>query len=82
MLVEQDGPRPAGADCRVRRELLEVECSEDSEVVIAHEGDRGALPNERDDLVRPRSVPDEVAEAPQGVRGVGVDRLEDGLERV
>ncbi len=37
VLVEQDGPRPAGADCRVGRELLEVERAEDSEVVIAHE---------------------------------------------
>ena len=42
----------------------------------------GALPNERDDLIRARPVAGEVAEAPQGVRGVGVDRLEDGLERV
>ena len=67
---------------RVGRELVEVEPPEDAEVVVADEADRGTLANDGDHLVRARPVADEVAQAPQLVRRVGVDRLEDGLERV
>ena len=55
---------------------------EDAEVVVADEADLRAAPDLLDHLVRPRPVADEVTEAPDLVRRVGVDRLEDGLERV
>ena len=82
VLVEQDGLRPARARRRVGRELVEVEAPEHAEVVVADEADRGPLADDLDHLVRARAVADEVAQAPERVRRVGVDRLEDGLERV
>jgi hypothetical protein len=82
VLVEQNGLRPAGTGRGVRRELVEIEAPQDSEVVVADQADPGSLTYELDHLVRPWPVPDEVADAPDLVRRVGVDCLEDGLERV
>ena len=82
VLVEQDGPRPPHDRSRVRAELLQVEPPEDAQVVVADEAQVRALADDGGHLVRARPVADEVAQAPELVRRVGVDRLEDGLERV
>jgi hypothetical protein len=50
--------------------------------VVPDEADPGPPADELDHLVRSRPVADEVAQAPELVGGIAVDRLEDGLERV
>jgi len=50
--------------------------------MVADEAQLRPLADDVDHLVRARPVADEVAQAPELVRRVGVDRLEDGLERV
>jgi hypothetical protein len=82
VLVEQHRARPPHDRSRVRAELLQVEPSEDAQVVVADEAQLRALADDVGHFVRARPVADEVAEAPELVRRVGVDRLEDGLERV
>src|SRR5207237_6155301 len=73
---------PEGACDRVRGELLEVDLAEDAEVVVAGEAEGRALPHRRDARIRPGPVADEVAQAPQLVRRLAVDGLENRLERV
>ena len=82
VLVEQHCLRPPHDRSRVRAELLQVELPEDAEVVVADEARLRPLADDVDHLVRARPVADEVTQAPELVRRVGVDRLEDGLERV
>jgi hypothetical protein len=50
--------------------------------VVADEADPRPRAHRVDAFVRARAIADEVAEAPQLRRRVGVDRLEDGLERM
>jgi hypothetical protein len=69
-------------DRRVGGELIELQCPDDAEIMVAHEADLRPATDLLDDLVRPRPVPDEVAEAPDLVGRGCVDRIEDGLERV
>ena len=82
VLVQQHRPRPASGRSRVGAELVQVEPPEDAQVVVADEAERARSRMSVDHLVRARPVADEVAQAPELVRRVGVDRLEDGLERV
>jgi len=63
-------------------DFVQVDPVEHAQVVVPDEADSRPLADDLDHLVGPRPVADEVAEAPQLVRRVGVDRLEDGLERV
>jgi hypothetical protein len=81
-LVQENGSRPAGDGRSIGRELVQGEPPEDPEVVVADEADPRPLANDLDHLVGPRPVADQVAEAPELLRRVGVDRLEDGLEPV
>jgi hypothetical protein len=50
--------------------------------VVSDETDVGALLDDRRHLVRARAVADEVAQAPDAVGRVRVDRLENRFERV
>ena len=76
------GPRPssARADGRVGREDLEVEPPEDGEVVVSYQADVRPLGHDGAAAVRARAVADEVAQAPDLVGRVPVDRLEHRLE--
>ena len=74
--------RPPGRDRGVAAELLEIDRAAHGEVVIAAEAEVGPLGDERAALVRARSVADEIAETPELVRRLRVDRREDGLQRV
>ena len=56
--------RPAHRRGRVAVELVERERADHGEVVVAGETERGALAHDRAAPVRPRSVADDVAEAP------------------
>ena len=82
MFVEEHRLRPVRGDRGVERELVDVQGPDDAEIVVPDETHVRAAPHLLDRLVRPRPVPDEVAEAPDLVWRVGVDCLEDGLERV
>ena len=73
LLVSEDAGRPPRGRRRVAAELGDVEQPERREVVVAAEGDRGALANEVAAFVRPRPVPDDVAEAPDLVDRLSVD---------
>jgi hypothetical protein len=75
-------PRPPRRDRRLAAELLEVDRPAHGEVVVAGETDIRPLRDRRAALVRPRPVADEVAEAPELVRRLRVDRREDLLQRV
>ena len=81
-IVEKHGLRPVRRDRGVERELVDVQRPDHAEIVVADETHLGPAANLLDHLVRPRPVSDEVSEAPDLVRRIGVDRLEDGLERV
>jgi hypothetical protein len=82
VLVEEHGPRPRRDSRRVGAELVEVEAPEHPEIVVADEAEPCPLADDLDDLVGARAVADQVAEAPELVRRVGVDRFEDSLEPV
>jgi len=69
-------------DRRIEGELVDVQRTQDAEVMVPDETHLRAAPDFLDHLVRTRPVPDEVAEAPDRVRRVGVDCPEDSLERV
>ena len=69
-------------DAGVAVELVEVDRPAHGEVVVAREADVGPLRDGGAALVRPRPVADEVAEAPELVRRLLVDRREDRLQRV
>ena len=73
---------PAGAGGGVVREVLEVEAPEHPEIVVSYQAQVGAILDERAALVRPRPVPDEIAQAPDGVRSLGVDCFQHGLQRM
>ena len=73
---------PAGARSRVVGEVLEVESTEDPEIVVTYQADVGPALDERAALVRPRPVADEVTEAPDGVRRVGRNRFEHSIQRM
>ncbi len=81
-LGREDVARPARRDGGLAAELLEVDRSPDGEIVVAGEADVGPLRDQCAALVRPRPVADEVAEAPELVRRLRLDRREDRLERV
>ena len=74
--------RPGRGHAGVAVELLEVDRPAHGEVVVAREADVGPLGDRRAALVRSCSVADEVAEAPELVRRLLVDRREDRLQRV
>jgi len=78
----QHAARPASGDRRLAAELGEVDRAAHGEVVVAGEADIGPLGDRGAALVRVRPVADEVAEAPELVRGVRVDRCENRLQRV
>jgi hypothetical protein len=82
VLVEEHRPRPRRDSRSVGAELVEVEAPEHPEIVIADEAELRPLADDLDHLVRARAVTDEVSEAPELVRGVGVDHFEDSLEPV
>ena len=81
-LLLEDGCRPPGADSRIYREVVEVEPSEDTQVVVSYQADVGAFGHERAAAIRPRPVAHQVAEAPDGVGGVVGDRIQDSLQRM
>ena len=81
-LVLEDVGGPARARRGVRREVLEVDATEDSEVVVSYQADVGPLGDELAAAVRLRPVPDEVAQAPHLVGRFGLDGAEHGLERM
>ena len=72
--------RPGVADGRVGREDLEVEAAEGGEVVVSYQAHVRPLRHEGAAAVRARAVADEVAQAPELVGRVPVDRLEHRLE--
>jgi hypothetical protein len=74
--------RPSRREPGVAVELEEVDRAAHGQVVVAGEADVGALRDRRAALVRARPVADEVAEAPELVRRVRVDRGEDRLQCV
>ena len=82
VLVEEHGLGPARRHGRVRCEVVQVEPAEDAEVVVADQADALPLADELRRLVRSRPVADEIAQAPDLVRGVGVNRPEDRFECV
>src|SRR5262249_6552941 len=73
----QHATRPRRRQPGVAVELLEVERPADGEIMVARKTDVGALGDRRAALVRPRPVADEIAEAPELVRRLLVDRRED-----
>src|SRR4029077_17289919 len=81
LLVEHVA-RPAGCDPGFSAELQEIDRPEDAQVVVARETDFRAVRDQRAALVPPRPVSDEVAEAPELVRRLRLDRCEDRLQRV
>ena len=81
-LVLEDLGRPARARGGIRREVLEVDATEDAEVVVSYQADVGPLGDELAAAVRLWPVTDEVAEAPDLVGRFGVDGAEHGLERM
>jgi Zn-dependent protease with chaperone function len=74
--------RPARDRCGVHGEIVQVQPTEDAEIVISYQADVGALGDERAALVRLRAVPDEVAEAPDRIGLVRRDRLEHSFQRM
>ena len=72
----------SGRDRGVAVELLEVDRPAHREVVVAGEADVGPLRDRGAALVRPRPVADEVAETPELVRRLRVDRRQDRVQRV
>ena len=50
--------------------------------MVADQAERRPLADDLDHLVRARAIADEVAEAPELVRMVGVDRFENSLKPV
>ena len=81
-LGRQNTPGPGRGDTRLAAELLEVDRPPDREVVIPRQADVGPLRDRGAALVRSRPVADEIAEAPELVRRLLVDRREDRLQRV
>jgi STE24 endopeptidase len=81
LLVEHRG-RPAGARGGVVGEILEVEPTEDAQVVVSYEGDVGPFGDERAAPVRARAVTDEVAQAPDGVGRVNGNGFEHSFQRM
>ena len=69
-----------GGERGAAREVLEREHVDDREVVVAGEADRAVRAGQRDAGVRLGAVADEVAEAPQLVRAVGLRCRDHGLE--
>ena len=81
-LFLQSFGRPTRHRSGVHGEVVEVQPTEDTEIVVSYQADVGALSNERAARVRLRAVPDEVAEAPDRVGPVRRDRLEDSFQRM
>jgi hypothetical protein len=82
VLVEEHGLRPVRGDRGVQRELVDVQRADHAEIVVPDQTHIRPAADLLGHLVRPRPVPDEVPEAPDLVRRIGVNRPEDGLERV
>ena len=80
--LAQHVARPRGRNARVAAELDQVDPAAHGEVVVTAEAARCPRADELAALVRPRPVADDVAEAPELVGRVGVDRGEHALERV
>src|SRR5213078_797921 len=76
----EDAERPERGRGRVAAELAQVDGPPHGEVVVPAQADRGPRLDRRAALVRVRPVADEVAEAPELVRRVGVDRRQYRLE--
>jgi STE24 endopeptidase len=81
-LVLQNGRSPAGTCGRVHSEVVEVEPTEDAEVVVSYQADIGAFRDERAAAIRTRSVAHQIAEAPDGVGRVVGDRIQDSIQRM
>ena len=73
-LVRQDAVRPQCRGCGLFVEVAHRQLAERDEIVIADEADARAAAHDVTALVRLRSVPDGVAEAPHRVDLLGVDR--------
>ncbi len=78
----QHFPGPPGRDCRLAAELLQIDRAPYGQVVVPRETDVGPLRDQGATLVRPGPVADEVAETPELVRRLRLDRREDRLQRV
>ena len=81
-LALEDQRRPARRGSCLMREFIEIDAAEDAQIVVPDEAESRTLGDERAAAVGPGSVTDQVAEAPEGVGPVTLDRGEDGLERV
>lgn len=81
-LVLQNVRRPAGTCGRVRGEVLEVEPTEDPEIVVSYQAYIGAFCHERAAAIRAGPVAHQVAEAPDGVGRVVGDRIQDSIQRM
>ena len=73
---------PARARGGVGREVVQVEPTEDTQVVVSYQADVGTLGYELAATVGLRPVTDEVAEAPERIGRVGVERLENSFQRM
>jgi hypothetical protein len=78
-LLAQHGSRPACTEGGVERELVEVDRTEDPEIMVSGEPDSSPFRGEPAAGVRARPVADDVAEGPDLVGRVPVDRVENGL---
>jgi STE24 endopeptidase len=78
----EDGSGPARARRGLRREEVEGDPIESTEVVVADQRDGRNRLEQRATAVRTRAVPYEIAEEPDLVGRLGLDRREDGLERM
>jgi STE24 endopeptidase len=79
-LVLQNGRRPPGTCGRVRREVFEVEPTENAEIVVSYQADIGAFCHERAAAIRAGPVAHQIAEAPDGVGRVVGDRIQDSIQ--
>jgi Zn-dependent protease with chaperone function len=80
--VLEDVGGPACDRGRVHGEVFEVQSSKHPEVVVSYQANVGVLLDEPAAPVRPWAVTDEIAEAPDFVRFVVANRLEDSFQRM
>jgi Zn-dependent protease with chaperone function len=78
----EDGPRPARACRSLGSEEVERDPIQGAEVMVADERDGRDRLEEHPAAVRTRAVPYEVAEEPDLVGSLGLDRRENSLERM
>ena len=81
-LVVEHLLRPRDGTAGLGVELRDVHGPQHDEVVVADQADVGAVANDPAALVRARPVPDQVAEAPDRVRLLPREVVEDHLQGV